>query len=210
MRTDDLIEALSKDAGNVAQSVERRFGLFEAGGFAVAAALFLATLGPRADLAQAMLSPWFLLKVAFVALLVVLLLPLAVALARPGARVSFGRIAIAGAALLLAIVADLVLHGRADWQARMVGTNAMLCLTFIPVLALAPLIAALRALRHGAPVRPAMTGFTAGLLSGAIGATLYAFHCSDDSPLFVALWYSLAIAGVAALGAVLGRLMLRW
>ena len=50
----------------------------------------------------------------------------------------------------------------------------------------------------------------AGLLAGGLAATLYATHCTDDSPLFVAAWYSLAIAGVAALGALIGARWLRW
>jgi len=50
----------------------------------------------------------------------------------------------------------------------------------------------------------------AGLFSGAVAAAIYAAHCPDDSPLFVALWYSLAIAIVAAAGGIAGRLALRW
>jgi hypothetical protein len=50
----------------------------------------------------------------------------------------------------------------------------------------------------------------AGLLSAGLGATLYASHCTDDSPLFVATWYPLAIAMVTAVGAIAGRKMLRY
>lgn len=210
MRTDDLIEALSKDAGTGTQSVERRFGLFEAGGVLMAAAIFLLGWGPRADWAQAVDSPWFLLKLAIVALFAVLAMPLACALARPGASVAFGRLALAGAVLVAAVAADLLMLGAEGWQMRMMGNNSLICLVSIPLLALAPLLTALMALRHGASVRPAMTGFAAGLLSGAVGAFLYAMFCHDDSPLFVAFWYSIAITLVAALGALLGRLMLRW
>ena len=66
------------------------------------------------------------------------------------------------------------------------------------------------ALRQGAPEHPALAGAAAGLLAGAIGAALYATHCPDDSPLFVAAWYSLAIGFVVALGAVAGARLLRW
>ena len=57
---------------------------------------------------------------------------------------------------------------------------------------------------------PFQAGAAAGFLAGAIGAALYATHCPDDSPLFVAAWYSLAIGFVAALGAVAGSRLLRW
>ena len=55
-----------------------------------------------------------------------------------------------------------------------------------------------------------MAGAVAGLVAGGVGATLYAMHCTDDSPLFVALWYSLAVALVALAGAAAGRWLLRW
>ncbi len=55
-----------------------------------------------------------------------------------------------------------------------------------------------------------LAGATAGLVAAAIGATLYASHCQDDSPLFVATWYVIAVAIMALLGAVLGSRFLRW
>ena len=80
----------------------------------------------------------------------------------------------------------------------------------IRVLALPLLIAALMGLRHGAPSRPALSGAIAGLLSAGLAATLYASHCTDDSPLFVATWYTLATALVAAVGALIGSRMLKY
>ena len=65
-------------------------------------------------------------------------------------------------------------------------------------------------LRSGAPASPALAGAAAGLLAATAGATLYAFHCFDDSPLFVVTWYVLAALPVIALGAILGRRLLRW
>ena len=50
----------------------------------------------------------------------------------------------------------------------------------------------------------------AGLLAAACGATLYAFHCFDDSPLFVATWYTLAALPVVIVGAVAGHRLMRW
>jgi len=59
--------------------------------------------------------------------------------------------------------------------------------------------------RQGAPEHPALAGAAAGLLAGAIGAALYATHCPDDSPLFVAVWYTLAITFITALALLQGR-----
>jgi hypothetical protein len=55
-----------------------------------------------------------------------------------------------------------------------------------------------------------MAGALAGLLAGSVGASLYAIHCTDDSPLFVALWYPPPIALAALAGAVTGYRLLRW
>jgi hypothetical protein len=64
--------------------------------------------------------------------------------------------------------------------------------------------------RHGAPERPALAGALAGILSAGLAATLYATHCTDDSPLFVITWYSIAVGLMAAIGALAGSRFLRW
>ena len=91
-----------------------------------------------------------------------------------------------------------------------IGADAAVCMKSIPSLALAPLAGVLIALRQGAPTRPGLAGAVAGLLAGAIGAALYATHCPDDSPFFVATWYTLGIAIVTAVGAIAGLRLLRW
>ena len=40
-------------------------------------------------------------------------------------------------------------------------------------------------------------GALAGIAAGGIAAFLYAFHCTDDSPLFVTLWYTIASNAMA-------------
>jgi hypothetical protein len=93
---------------------------------------------------------------------------------------------------------------------RMVGKNSSICLVAIPLMSLPLLAGALIGLRHGAPSRPALAGALAGLLSAGLAATLYASHCTDDSPLFVAAWYTLATALVTAIGALAGAKWLRY
>ena len=74
-----------------------------------------------------------------------------------------------------------------------------------------PLLAGtLWALRGGASTRPALTGAVAGLLSGGAAAVVYSMHCTEDSPLFYAVWYVLAILAVTVAGALLGSRVLRW
>jgi hypothetical protein len=80
----------------------------------------------------------------------------------------------------------------------------------IPLMSMPLLAGALIGLRHGAPTQPAVTGAVAGLLSAGLAATLYASHCTDDSPLFVATWYTIATALVTAIGALAGSKILKF
>ena len=102
-----------------------------------------------------------------------------------------------------------MIENRSECRAQL-GSNSLICLSVIPLLSLAPLVAVLTILRSGAPASPMLAGAGAGLLAATCGATLYAFHCFDDSPLFVATWYSLAALPVIAVGALAGRRLLRW
>ena len=92
----------------------------------------------------------------------------------------------------------------------MVGTNSLACLGSIPLIGLGPLAIFLATLRHGAPTRPRLAGAVAGVLAGGLSATFYAAHCTDNSPLFVALWYSLAIAALALVGSLVAPRVARW
>src|SRR5262249_23701279 len=62
----------------------------------------------------------------------------------------------------------------------------------------------------GAPMSPALAGAAAGLLAGALGATVFAMHCTNDWPVFVAIWYALAIGLISMSGLLIGRHALRW
>ena len=113
-------------------------------------------------------------------------------------------------ALALGIGWELVTSPAYTWSTRAIGSNSRLCVTSIIALSIAPLTALLMALRVGAPRSPATAGAAAGLLAGGLAATLYAIHCPDDSPLFVALWYAPVVVVIALAGAIIGHRLLRW
>lgn len=211
MKTEQLIEALVADRAGRSRSFAQRLLLALLAGGLLSLGLFFATLGPRKDLV-AVLPTWrFEGKLVLVALALVLAFALCRALARPIAPMHPGRhllplLAVAA----VAIAAELFLVPPAAWATRLVGSNALICLTAIPAFALAPLLAVIRALRGAAPASPVLAGAAAGLLAAAGGAALYAFHCFDDSPLFVATWYTLAALIVVAIGALAGHRFLRW
>jgi len=212
MKTDHLIAALAADAAPRGPGLRPALAGALALGALLAALVFAALLGVRGSFMASLSSPQFLLKFLVTALLAGTSLMLVERLARPGVRRRrFWFLLLVPVAILAgAVGAELARLPTALWETRMVGTNWLLCLTFVPLIALAPLALALLALRRGASEAPAWSGFAAGLLAGAIGAFLYAAHCPDDSPLFVAVWYTLAILSVGVLGAIAGRTLLRW
>lgn len=212
MNTDDLIRALAADS--LRPTPPRRglaFALIP--GVAIALALHFTLLGLRPHLFALLgADPRLLFKLCLTFLLAGLSGRLVLRLVEPGAGAKGAAIllGIAPALLALGIVAEILTVPVAEWGQRLLGANAVVCLKSIPFLSAAPLVAALLALRQGAPEHPALAGAGAGLLAGAIGAACYATHCPDDSPFFVAAWYTLAIAIVAAIGAMAGSRLLRW
>ena len=211
MKTKDLIAALVADRAASRLSFARGFALALLAGGVVSLGLFFAVLGLRRDLAAALGTWRFDLKLVLVLLALVLAFGLCRALGRPVAPSHPGRRLLPLAALAAgAIAIELLVVPPASWGTRLVGSNALVCLTAIPLLALAPLATVLAALRSAAPASPTLAGAAAGLLAATAAASLYAFHCFDDSPLFVATWYTLAAIPVVAIGAIAGRRLLRW
>ncbi|HEX7954816.1 MAG TPA: DUF1109 domain-containing protein, partial [Burkholderiales bacterium] len=160
----------------------------------------------------AMRNPFFDLKFVITIALATAAIAISLHLSRPEA--SLGRwswlLAVPVGLLGIGMVSEMMMPHRAPMATRLMGSNSKVCLTAIPLLSLPLLVAALFALRRGAPSRPAVAGAFAGLLSAGLAATLDAAHCTDDSPMFVATWYTIAIGFVAAIGALVGSRVLRF
>ena len=213
MRTDDLIKALSADARNVEPPITATIADAVAIGTVLSLVLFLWLLGLRPDFSQVIVgSVRFLLKFFVTLSAAVPAFLVLRGLSRPdyvmGRRVWL--FALAPAILFFGSLVEIASLSTGEWYERMIGHNSSLCMTMIPVLSLAPMGAVFFALKAGAPANPAAAGAVGGLLSAAIAATLYAARCTDDSPLFVALWYPFGIALMTFVGALLGARYLRW
>ena len=211
MKTDELIRLLSQDAP-VRMRLARMLTLALAAGIAVSAVLLLATVGLRDDLASAIATVRVAFKIGMTLVLAIVAFGLVSRIGRPGVPLRPWAVALLLplALMVVAVGVELLVVPQDAWAARLMGRNAAFCLFFIPLLSLAPLAAFLAALRNGAPENPGLAGAAAGLAAGAIGAALYAWHCPDDSPLFGAAWYTLAIMLVIATGYGIGRRLLRW
>jgi hypothetical protein len=213
MKSDDLISALAADAKCVEPPIARTLAVAVCAGALLSLVAFLAMLGPRPGFPELMMSSGrFLFKFVLTLAVAIPAFLLVRGLSRPDFAVGnrLWWLALAPALLAAAIVFELVSVPEDLWHARMIGHNSFACVTMIPLLSLAPLAAVLYALKAGAPANPTVAGAVGGLLSAGIAATLYASHCTDDSPLFVATWYPIGFVLMAALGALIGSRLLRW
>jgi hypothetical protein len=212
MKTDDLIRVLAAESAvkTTPLSLALVYGLLP--GIAVSLALYCMLLGLRPHLMDLIGEPRIIFKILYPLVLFASAGPLALQLARPvgDPRPLFRLLALLLIVLVAAVGIELFVLPPDLWRARLIGHNAVVCMTMIPMLAAAPLAGALVALHHGAPKNPGLAGAIAGLLAGAFAASLYATHCPDDSPLFVATWYVLAVLVVMAVGALAGSRVLRW
>ncbi|HXI07698.1 MAG: NrsF family protein [Bradyrhizobium sp.] len=212
MDTEQLIRTLAADNSHRARPVSHVLMLALMAAAPVSMLIFFAELGVRPDIMTAMQNPFFDLKFAFTLALAISAIAVALHLSRPEASLrGFGWYLLIPAGLLVAgISGEMMMPQRAPMMTRLVGNNSRYCVILIPVMSLPLLLAALFGLRHGAPARPALSGAIAGMLSAGLAATLYASHCTDDSPLFLATWYTLATAIVAAVGALIGSRVLKY
>jgi hypothetical protein len=210
MKTDDLIRSLAADNGP-RMSLGRALLYGFLPGMIISMMFHGMMIGLRPHLFDVMS-----LRIAFKILLPIAIFAcagaLALQLARPkgNPRPLVITLFVLLAILLIAVGIELVVLPPDLWRVRLIGHNARVCMILIPTMAAAPLVGTLIALHRGAPANPGLTGAVAGLFAGAFGAALYATHCPDDSPLFVATWYTLAILIVMIVGALAGSRFLRW
>jgi hypothetical protein len=212
MDTDQLIRTLAADNTHRSRPVGFSLMLALLAAAPVSLLMFFAELGVRPDVMVAIHNPFFNLKFAVTLALAISAIAVSLHLSRPEASLrGFGWLLLIPAGILTAgIGGEMMMPQRLPMMTRLVGKNSWMCMTAIPALSLPILAGALIGLRRGAPARPAVAGAIAGMLSAGLAATLYASHCTDDSPLFVATWYTIATALVAAIGAMVGARLLRY
>lgn len=212
MKTDDLIRALAADSTPLSPSVGRSVTGALVAAVPLSFAVLVASMGFRQDIANAPELWRFVLKYAVMLPLAMASLWLALRMVRPGAETGAARWALTLAPLVLAIgvARELASLPPEAWARALLGQTAGYCVSMVPLLS-APILAALLvALRRGAPASPMHAGAVAGLCAAALGSAVYALHCTDDSPLFLAAWYGIGIATMTLAGALAGRVMLRW
>ena len=212
MRTSEFIAALAADPVPEPIRLGRRVVAALAIGFLGSLAIYALLMGPRPDIADAVQTMRFNLKFvdAFAFALPSLLLTLGSPAPTPKPR-AIALWLLAPLILLAAgVVVELVVVPSNEWMSRLVGHHSMFCMRMIPLLA-APYA-------RGVDRRPSRWRAAPSRLdrcarrrsSAGIAALLYASHCPDDSPLFVATWYPLATLICMGVGALAGRRFLAW
>ncbi len=213
MKTDELIDRLTGELVPVSRmAVPRTLALGLGAGALVSFVAMWLWLGIRPDLASAVDTSAFWMKFFYTLSLGCLAFWVVDRLARPGAGSRLQMTLLAIPVVVVFVLASIQIDGvsRATRMHLMMGASANVCPWRIAILSLPVFAGALWALSKLAPTRLVVAGAAAGLLAGAFGAWIYAFHCDESAAPFVVIWYTLGIAAIGALGAMLGRTVLRW
>lgn len=211
MKTEDLIEALALDTAPAKAVAPRLAGAAVLGGL-MAFALVALWLGFRPDIAEAPSTRMFWMKAFYTALLAIGGYWAVDRVSRPAGSPRKGMIlALSAFALLVAVSLWRFMGAPPEMRMPMLmGQSWRICPCNILVLGLPILAVVLLVMRGLAPTRLTLAGAAAGLFSGGLAATVYGLHCPEHTMAFVAVWYSLGVAAVTALGAALGHWVLRW
>lgn len=212
MKTDELIAHLSDDLVPAPPHYVGRILAMGLGlGFLLSAILMLVAMGPRPDLAVAMAGGAFWMKLAYTLSFAGLGLWLVERLGRSDASARQPTLLLlVPVILLLGVAAVQFMAPGANRHQLMMGNSWRVCAIDILALSAPVFVTVFWALRKLAPTRLALAGAGAGLLAGAAGASVYAFHCVEYTAPFILIWYTSGVAAAALIGAGISRWALRW
>ncbi len=211
--TDDLIAVLGMQAAPVPRhAAVRRLCLALVVGGVVALGLLLATLGVRPDIAAASATAPFWMKWMFTLSLVAAGIAVVGRLGQPDGRIGWTGAVLATPFAIVAMMAvgELMLAPEQLRKGLILGQTAPRCAVSILVLSAPVFAACVWAFRRQAPTRLRRAGAAAGVLSGALGAAVYAFSCPESSAAFMITWYTGGILAAGVLGGLVGPRLLRW
>jgi hypothetical protein len=213
MTTQNLIEALANDLVPVSTDHQHRdVGLAIGTGAVVTFGLVAFVYGVQPRLDSFAHGAPFVMKSAYSLMLAAVALAMVLVLARPGVSARHQWRWLMGPVVGLAALAafELLRLPMSAWPQAMMGSSWQQCPWRVVALSIPVFAGLCVAIRRQAPIDLRATGAAAGMLSGAVAATVYALACTESSAAFVLVWYSLGIALATAIGALLGPKFLRW
>jgi hypothetical protein len=207
--TDDLIHSLASTAGTRQRGASLQAALAITGAASLACALLLvfSVIGIRQDFADMAVRIPFAFKVVYAGALVVGASIVALYAATPGASAN-ALYALSPAVILLAC--GVIFDPTGSPIMGRTSTAFAICMGHILFLSLPAMILTFVFMRKAAPTQPLFAGAVIGMLSASVGALAYTLACKNDGTAFVAIWYAVACAIMAAIGAIVGRRVLRW
>ena len=180
---------------------------------AVELTLVVSLQAPRPDLSTAMAGPMFWWKLASCVGIAAAGAAALLAVLSPDAKTHAGRRGMVGAAGLAGAIGLVLIVIRtlpASVQMTLDWREDLACVGMVELYALPMAVAALWLARRAAPANPRAAALAAGVLSAAWGAALFVWWCPHDDPLYIVVWYGLALAlGAGAAWMLLPR-FLRW
>lgn len=208
--TDDLIRELATQAGKESSEAPGLSTVLPAAlvvSILAAIGVVLLIAGARSDLIQILPTWTFQFKAIGMVLVAAGAFQLARTVVRPGRALR--AMLCLGPGLVFLLSGALL--DRSGFPLLGVHTYSVPNCAGVIIMASIPALAAiLAAMRVGTPTRLSRAGAVAGLLAGSVGGLAYTIACLNDGAAFVAVWYSIAIAFVTALGAAAGPRVLRW
>jgi hypothetical protein len=211
--TSELIEQLSRDLAPISSDEPMRRLLFGLGAGVLTSFIGVySSLGLRKDLLLALASEEYWVKFAYPLVIGICGFVLVLRLGRPGARLGSSWLVIiaAVATVTMITVAQLIGATPATSKTLLLGNTALECPWLILLASLPILAGGIWGMEGLAPTRLTFSGLMVGVMAGGLGAWVYALHCPESAIPFVAVWYTAGVGMVAAMGAVVGKMLLRW
>ena len=212
-RHDALIDRLAGDLQPVRRRVPWRDAAILGGLGALEIMLYVAVRGMRPDMPEAMGLMAFWWKAA--SLCVLALIGGATALgafdpARSPRRGLRGFAVAAGVAIFIGWGIDAAGSGTTALIARLDWRDGLRCAGAVVVLSIPALLALGLLMRRGAPTDPGGTSTAVGLTAAAWGGAVFVLACPHDDPLYVALWFAVAIGAVSGIARLVLPRLTHW
>ena len=213
MKTEELAKMLATQVGpSKAQRMWSGIALAAGWGGLAALVVMLWFQGVRPDIARAVSSLPFWIKLALPAFVILACITGLNKIARPGIRLTHLWLWLALPILIVWAMAayELANAVAGEYAGLIFGSTWSSCVSSVALLSVPVLACVFWAVQRMAPTRLTIAGACSGLLAGAVGALVYALHCPEAGATFLGLWYVLGMALPTAAGALLGPRLLRW
>lgn len=212
--THDIIARLSAEANTAQPIAAPRFWVMRL--LAVSLAYMVAIqlcLGIRPDLAEQLTRPFFVAEIIALLFLVVSSLVAAIYAMYPDAYQKPKHLLypyLAFGLLVCVVVLQLFMPHDERMMMPAPGAHAMECALCISSVALIPSALIFALLRKGASIHPLQAGVFAVLAASAMGCLTLRFAEANDSIVHLLQWHYVPTFLFAALGALVGKYLLRW